>query len=336
MFTVVRVPHFAHGCNSLYCLTTFEECLCCCEDQAVTTACHTELDCAIRMQMTPVACRCSTDNDWCKVPSEPSSPMHSMHSKHINLVAPVPPSLSAAAMHAMAEAFMPEGHSSGMQNRQLHCNVAHQNVSYSTEFDGYSGTLPALSPSDSCHTNGPPQSPGGRAHVFPPPGMVKSVRVARHASWSAPLPPMSTMQRTTQVSMLNPMSPSARSPVFSSAGNSAELKKPWDRARTRGKGEDSVVTLHAQWWTQDVNSVTLFLPLQHFSQANLMVQIQESMVVVLAMNPGSCSYKFHMTPEHPVRVQGSQATPQPGSGIHIVLQKRMAGVVWNHICKEEH
>ena len=92
--------------------------------------------------------------------------------------------------------------------------------------------------------------------------------------------------------------------------------------------------LTAQWWTQDANSVSLFLPLKQFSENHLMVQIQEAMVVVLAMNPGGCSYKFQMTPEHPVRVQGSQHTTQPGTGIHIVLQKRMAGVVWNHLAKE--
>ena len=68
--------------------------------------------------------------------------------------------------------------------------------------------------------------------------------------------------------------------------------------------------------------MTMFLELEKFNPASLMVQIQQHMVVVMALNTDSPSHVFMMRPEHAVRVQGSKSRPQPGNGIHIVLQVR--------------
>ena len=88
------------------------------------------------------------------------------------------------------------------------------------------------------------------------------------------------------------------------------------------------VPLNVTHWTQDHSSVTIFLQLERFNPASLMVQIQQHMVVVMALNSDGPSHVFMMRPEHAVRVQGSKSRPQPGNGISIVLQKRSPGNVW--------
>jgi hypothetical protein len=89
------------------------------------------------------------------------------------------------------------------------------------------------------------------------------------------------------------------------------------------------VPLNVTHWSQDHSSVTIFLHLERFNPASLMVQIQQHMVVVMALNSDGPSHVFMMRPEHAVRVQGSKSRPQPGNGIQIVLQKRSPGNVWS-------
>jgi hypothetical protein len=83
-------------------------------------------------------------------------------------------------------------------------------------------------------------------------------------------------------------------------------------------------------WQQDHASVTLFLALEKFNPASLMVQIQQHMVVVMALNTGGNgpSHVLRMRPEYAVRVQGSKSRPQPGVGVHLLLQKRSPGTTW--------
>jgi hypothetical protein len=83
-------------------------------------------------------------------------------------------------------------------------------------------------------------------------------------------------------------------------------------------------------WLQDHASVTLFLALEKFNPASLMVQIQQHMVVVMALNTGGNgpSHVLRMRPENAVRVQGSKSRPQPGVGIYLILQKRSPGTTW--------
>lgn len=98
---------------------------------------------------------------------------------------------------------------------------------------------------------------------------------------------------------------------------------PAPRADVRGlPSAGECIPLTVSQWSQDHTSVTIFLELEKFNPASLMVQIQQHMVVVMALNTDSPSHVFMMRPEHAVRVQGSKSRPQPGNGIHIVLQVR--------------
>lgn len=98
---------------------------------------------------------------------------------------------------------------------------------------------------------------------------------------------------------------------------------PPPRADVRGlPSAGECIPLTVSQWSQDHTSVTIFLELEKFNPASLMVQIQQHMVVVMALNTDSPSHVFMMRPEHAVRVQGSKSRPQPGNGIHIVLQVR--------------
>jgi hypothetical protein len=98
------------------------------------------------------------------------------------------------------------------------------------------------------------------------------------------------------------------------------------RADLHGMGvaQGECIPLQVRHWSQDHASVTIFLQLERFNPASLMVQIQQQSVVVMAMNADGPNHVFMMRPEHPVRVQGSKSRPQPGNGIQIILQVRVA------------
>ena len=113
----------------------------------------------------------------------------------------------------------------------------------------------------------------------------------------------------------------------SRAHTSESRNEPRQAAAAAGSPES--VPLPVESWEQDHASVTLFLKLEKFDPSSLMVQFQQHLVIVMAMVKGGPNPLLRMRPEHAVRVQGSKSRSQPGTGIHLVLQKRSPGTMWS-------
>jgi hypothetical protein len=157
----------------------------------------------------------------------------------------------------------------------------------------------------------------------------------------APLPPLRPL---TPISAEHPPPPlsldftSGMAPESEHSGNMSARSARGPRRGSSGVGKMDLkgvpnsgesVPIAVSQWSQDHTSVTLFLALEKFNPSSLMVQIQQHMVIVMALNSDGPKRVLRMRPEHAVRVQGSKSRPQPGSGIQLVLQKRSPGNTWS-------
>ena len=171
----------------------------------------------------------------------------------------------------------------------------------------------------------------------------RAARAPRATALSAPIPESPAREVVESSSLSASISPGARDDggLFASIAPPPvrRAEQPGDVPPTpRGPRPQAArlsmaaaaerLPLAVSQWSQDHTSVSIFLALDKFNPASLMVQIQQHMVVVMALNSGGPSHVLRLRPEHAVRVQGSKSNPQPGSGIHLVLQKRSPGTTW--------